>query len=134
MMRRAGAAASVPDTMSTRQPVPLTANVARTESDLLINHMWGWFWFVSSLIWPRVCLLTFWIFGVHFLGDAFPHWVIPVAGFFVLPWTTMVYALMWGLTSGGVFGYEWIFVGLAVLADLWTWAGGLSLVRSFLRG
>jgi hypothetical protein len=121
--------------MSARPPVPLTANVSRTESDLLITHMWGWFFFVSAIFWPRVCLLTFWIFGNHFLGDAFAHrWWIPVAGFFLMPWTTMVYALMWGFTSDGVFGFEWIFVGLAVLTDLWTWAGGRSLLRGLFRG
>jgi hypothetical protein len=111
-------------------PVPLTADVARREPNTLVDHMWGWFFLVSSLFWPRICLLTFWIFGDHFLRDAFDgKWAIPIAGFFLMPWTTMVYALMWGFTSDGVFGFEWFFVGLAVLTDLATWAEGRRLFR-----
>ena len=82
-----------------QNPRPLTANVSRSQSDQLVTHWYGWFFVVSSLFWPRICLLGFWIFG-SFMADAFNHsWVLQVAGFLILPWTTMVYALMWGLTS-----------------------------------
>ncbi len=119
--------------MPTNPMTPLTANVPRSQSDELVTHWYGWFLFVSSLFWPRLCLLGFWIFG-HFMDDAFDDsWVIQVVGFLVLPWTTMVYALMWALTSDGVFGWEWICVGLALLVDLVTWVLGRSLFQG-LRG
>ena len=115
--------------MTHMPPTPLTANVSRSESDLLVTHWYGWFFLVSSLFWPRICLLTFWIFG-SFMADAFDHsWVLQVAGFIVLPWTTVAYALMWGLTSDGVFGWEWICVGVALLLDLATWGEGRRLIR-----
>jgi hypothetical protein len=49
-------------------------------------------------------------------------WVVWFAGFFVLPWTTITYAMMWGIYSDRVFGVEWVFVGLAFLLDLLTWS------------
>jgi len=111
-------------------PPLLTANVPRSQSDQLVAHWYGWFFFASSLLWPRVCLLGFWIFG-SFMADAFDHsWVLQVAGFLVLPWTTMVYALMWGVASDGVIGWEWICVGAALLLDLITWGLGRRLFRS----
>jgi hypothetical protein len=115
-------------------PPRLSANVPRSQSDALATHWYGWFFFVSSLLWPRLCLLGFWIFG-SFMADAFDHsWVLPVAGFLVLPWTTMVYALMWGAASDGVVGWEWACVGAALLLDLITWGEGRRLTRGLRRG
>jgi hypothetical protein len=120
---------SIGRAMTQNPMTPLTANVTRSESDLLVTHWYGWFFFVSSVFWPRICLLGFWIFG-SFMADAFDHsWVVQVVGFVVFPWTTMAYALMWGLTSDGVFGWEWICVGVAVLLDLLTWGEGRRLLR-----
>jgi hypothetical protein len=77
---------------------------------------------VASLwFWPRLFILGFVIFSRQ-IGDAFSSWVIWVAGFFVLPWTTITYAMMWGIYSDRVFGVEWVFVGLAFLLDLLTWS------------
>jgi len=124
---------SIRPTMSTKPTTPLTANVSRSESAQLVTHWYGWFFLVSSLFWPRVCIVTFWIFG-HFMNDAFhDSWIIQVAGFIFLPWTTMFYALMWGLTSDGVFGWEWIVVGVALLFDLGTYLLGRDLIRGLSR-
>jgi hypothetical protein len=134
MMPREGRRCSIRQAM-TNSMTPLTADVPRSQSDAqLATHWYGWFFLVSSLFWPRICLLTFWIFG-HFMDDAFDDsWVVQVLGFIVLPWTTMTYALMWGLTSDGVFGWEWICVGVALMIDLITYALGRSLVRGLSRG
>jgi|SRR3954449_8341482 hypothetical protein len=86
----------------------------------------GWLLFVSSLFWPRLFILGFWIFGSQ-LGRAFDSWVVPVIGFVVAPWTTVAYAFMWGVSSDKVAGIEWLVVAAAVLADLLTWAGGRRL-------
>jgi len=44
-------------------------------------------------------------------------------GFFLLPWTTLAYALLWA-SSDGVLGIEWFFVALAFLVDVGAFAGG----------
>jgi hypothetical protein len=75
----------------------------------------------SLHFWPRLFILGFAIFSWGLLIDAFSGWVVWVAGFFLLPWTTITYMTMWGIYSDRVYGVEWVFVGLAVLLDLFTW-------------
>jgi hypothetical protein len=58
------------------------------------------------------------------IGDAFDGWLVPVLGFFLLPWTTLAYALMWSSGANGVFGFEWFIVVLAFLFDLASWSEG----------
>ena len=77
---------------------------------------------LSLLILPRIFILGFAIFSWKILIDAFSGWVVWVAGFFLLPWTTITYMMMWGISSDGVFGVEWVFVVGAFLLDLLTWS------------
>ena len=42
---------------------------------------------------------------------------MPFLGFFLLPWTTLAYALMWS-SSDGVVGFEWFIVVLGFLFDV----------------
>ena len=58
------------------------------------------------------------------IGDAFDSWIVPVLGFFLLPWTTLAYALMWGAGTNGVHGFEWFIVAIAFLFDLGSWTEG----------
>jgi hypothetical protein len=88
----------------------------------------AWTILLGLAFWPRLWIVGFWIFGRQ-LGDAFSSWVIPAIGFVVLPWTTLIYAFMWGITSDGVSGWEWFAVGIAFLVDLLFWAWGRSTLR-----
>ena len=82
-----------------------------------------------ALVSPRLALFLLWIFG-DLLSRAFSSWVIPLLGFFLLPWTTLAYAAFWDWGPGHhVVGYEWIFVGLAVVVDLSSYAGGRAARR-----
>jgi hypothetical protein len=67
---------------------------------------------------PRVWIIAFWIFGGQ-LGDAYSSWIIPAVGFVVAPWTTLLYAWMWAISSNSVNGWEWIPVAVGALLDLW---------------
>jgi hypothetical protein len=69
-----------------------------------------------ALISPRLALFVIWLFS-DLLSGAFDSWLVPLLGFFLLPWTTLAYALMWG-SSDGVEGFEWFIVILAFLFDL----------------
>jgi len=42
---------------------------------------------------------------------------VPFLGFFLLPWTTLAYAVMWS-SSDGVTGFEWFIVVLGFLFDV----------------
>jgi hypothetical protein len=77
---------------------------------------------------PRLWILGFWIFGGQ-LGDAFSSWIIPAAGFIVAPWTTLLYAWMWAISSEAVTGWEWMAVGFGFLLDVWFLAVVARLLR-----
>ena len=71
---------------------------------------------------PRIFILGFAIFSRQILIDAFSGWVVWVVGFFLLPWTTITYMMMWGISSDRVSGVEWVFVAGAFVLDLITWS------------
>jgi hypothetical protein len=76
-----------------------------------------------ALISPRLALFFIWIFS-DMLSRAYDSWILPVLGFFLLPWTTLAYAVMWDVGSHGVHGFEWFIVILAFLFDLGSYAQG----------
>jgi hypothetical protein len=76
-----------------------------------------------ALISPRLALFAVWLF-TDWLGEAYDDWILPVLGFFLLPWTTLAYAAMWVAGSDRVSGFEWFIVILAFLFDLASWAQG----------
>ena len=58
------------------------------------------------------------------LSRAFEGWFVPFLGFFLLPWTTLAYAVMWSAGTNGVNGFEWFIVILAFVIDLGSYARG----------
>lgn len=77
-----------------------------------------------ALVSPRLALIVLWIFG-DLLSRAFDSWLLPLIGFFVLPWTTLTYAALWDWSSGHhVHGIDWFFVGLAFIVDATSVIGG----------
>ena len=58
------------------------------------------------------------------LSRAFDSWLLPLLGFFLLPWTTLAYAVMWKSGVNDVSGFEWFIVILGFVADLGSYAGG----------
>jgi hypothetical protein len=70
-----------------------------------------------ALISPRLALFAIFLFS-DLLSRAFDGWFLPFIGFFLLPWTTLVYALMWSYGTNEVVGFEWFIVALAFLADI----------------
>jgi hypothetical protein len=81
----------------------------------------GCFVALIALISPRLALFFILLFSGGWLSDAFDGWVLPVLGFFLLPWTTLAYVVMWQITPG-VEGFEWFIVIFAFFADLAAYA------------
>ena len=74
-----------------------------------------------ALLSPRLAILAIWIFS-DLLSRAFDSWIVPFLGFFLLPWTTLAYAAMWGAGTDEVSGFEWFIVILAFVVDLGSYA------------
>lgn len=71
---------------------------------------------------PRLALFFIFLFS-DLLSRAFDSWLVPFLGFFLLPWTTLAYAVMWSF-SNRVSGFEWFIVILAFVVDLGSYARG----------
>ena len=76
-----------------------------------------------ALISPRLALVFVAIFS-NMIDRAFDGWIVPILGFFLLPWTTLAYTLMWASGPNGVEGFEWFIVVLALLFDVASHSGG----------
>jgi hypothetical protein len=81
-----------------------------------------------ALLSPRLALFALWIFG-DLLSRAFDSWIVPLLGFFLLPWTTLAYAVMWS-SAHKVSGLEWFLVILAFGADIGAYDRGRRAQRS----
>ncbi len=77
-----------------------------------------------ALISPRLVLFLLWIFS-NVLSHAYHSWIVPPLGFFVLPWTTLAYAAFWSWAPAHhIPTIDWLFIVLAFLIDLSSYAGG----------
>jgi hypothetical protein len=77
---------------------------------------------IFGAILPRFVLLVAWTNDQSAWANLFGSPILFVAGFLLLPWTTLIYGL---LAFNGMSLLNWIFVGCAVLADLGTWGVGV---------
>ena len=76
-----------------------------------------------ALISPRLALFFLWLFS-DVLEDTYDEWIVPLLGFFILPWTTLAYAVMYVSGANEVSGFEWFIVAFAFFVDLASWFGG----------
>jgi hypothetical protein len=74
-----------------------------------------------TFISPRLALFAIFLFS-DLLSRAFDSWFVPLLGFFLLPWTTLAYAVMWSASGNEVAGFEWFIVVLAFVFDLGSYA------------
>jgi hypothetical protein len=78
---------------------------------------------LMALISPRLALFVLWLF-TDVLEDAYEEWIVPLVGFFILPWTTLAYGVMYVSGVNEVSGFEWFIVAFAFFVDLASWFGG----------
>ena len=86
-------------------------------------------WFLG----PRFAFLVFWLipWGRLKITAAFSTWFWPLLGLIFLPWTMLMYVLVYP-----IIGLDWLWLGLAVLADISAYVAGAARRRdaSFYRG
>ena len=69
---------------------------------------------------PRVALFLMWLFNDR-ISAAFGGVLLPLAGFFLMPWTTLIYVLV---SPGGLNIPDIVLLVIAAGADLGVWGGG----------
>jgi hypothetical protein len=78
-------------------------------------------WTTLVFLGPRAGILIWWLLNPLRWQATFSSFIWPLLGFLFLPWATLMYVLV---APGGVIGFDWVWLGLAVVADIGMYAGG----------
>ena len=78
------------------------------------------FFLTLIVLGPRVALFLWWFLDRARWDLVFDTYLIPVLGIVFLPWTTLMFVLV---GPDGITGIEWVWLGLGVAADLFSYAG-----------
>lgn len=77
---------------------------------------------ILVLLGPRFADAIWWLVNPALWSRAFKGaWLWPILGIIFVPWTTMMYVLVF---PGGVTGWDWLWIGLAVASDIMWYVGG----------
>jgi len=78
------------------------------------------FAFVAAAF-PRFGTILLWLARPAMVNAAFGgRWLIPIAGIIFLPFTTLMYVILWG--PMGLTGWDWFWLVLAVFIDISHWS------------
>src|SRR5215217_5438218 len=76
-------------------------------------------------LFPRLALLILWIARPVLVTAAFNTFLLPLLGIIFLPFTTLIYVIVY--TPGvGLIGFDWFWVILAVLLDISHWTASYT--------
>ncbi len=83
---------------------------------------------------PRLGTLFIWLARPNLFSAAFGgSWVLPILGIIFLPFTTLMYVILWspgiGLTS-----WDWFWVVMAVVIDVMHWSSTTYYNRNRIPG
>lgn len=70
---------------------------------------------------PRVVLILAWIFGRRWDAVWGGNWFWPLLGIILAPYTTIMYLLVWS-PGLGIYGWDWMWIGMGVVLDVLKWA------------
>ena len=70
---------------------------------------------------PRVAFLLWWVFQPVRINATFSTFIWPLLGVLFIPWTTIMYVVVF---PGGITGFDWLWLGLALAVDIGTYVGG----------
>jgi hypothetical protein len=86
---------------------------------------------VLVILGPRIGILIWWLADQLRWSAAFDTFIWPLLGFIFVPWTTLVYVAVF---PGGIDGFDWVWLGLGLLTDIFSYAGGGYTNRDRMRG
>lgn len=73
---------------------------------------------------PRLAFLIYWLIAPLRVTTVFNTFIWPLLGLIFLPWTTLMYVLVFPIVS-----FDWVWLGLALLADIAGYAAGAARRR-----
>jgi hypothetical protein len=76
---------------------------------------------ILLLLGPRSVIVIWWLVQPLRWDATFDSLIVPFLGFLFLPWTTLMYVIV---APGGLVGLDYLWMGLAVLADITSYGGG----------
>ncbi len=80
------------------------------------------FFTIMVFLGPRVAGIIWWLVRPVQWQAAFNgSWLWPVLGLLFLPWLTLMYVIV---APGGIVGFDWVWLALALVADLASYGGG----------
>ena len=68
---------------------------------------------------PRIVLILAWIFGRRWDLVWQGNWILPLLGIILVPYTTIMYLLVW--SPAGLSGFDWVWLGLGLILDIMKW-------------
>ena len=78
--------------------------------------------FLTSLVifGPRLAFLIYWLIpeGQLRINLAFDTWIWPLLGLLFLPWTTLMFVLVFPVTD-----FDWVWIAFAFVIDLASYGG-----------
>jgi hypothetical protein len=83
------------------------------------------------LLGPRAVIVIWWLVQPLRWSTAFDTFIVPFLGLLFVPWTTLMYVLV---QPGGVEGFDFVWLGIAVVVDVGQWVGGAWGNRERLQG
>src|SRR5262245_8742144 len=96
-----------------------------TSADRKERHPMGCLLAIFAGAFPRIALIIFWLARPDRMDAIFTSFVWPVLGIIFLPFTTLIYVLLWQFPQG-VTGWDWLWIAIAFLLDISHWAATAS--------
>ena len=80
---------------------------------------------------PRLAILVWWLIAPVYVGAAFDNWLLTLLAWLFIPWTVLMYLIVY---PGGVVGFDWVILILGILADVASYSGGVWGNRKAIPG
>ena len=85
-------------------------------------------------IFPRLGTLFIWIARPAMFNAAFKgSWFWPILGIIFLPFTTLMFVILWS-PGIGLYGWDWFWIVMAVVIDLMHWSSTAYQNRNYIPG
>ncbi len=80
---------------------------------------------------PRFAILVWWLIRPVYVGAAIESWLLTLLAWLFLPWTVLMYLIVY---PNGITGFDWVWLILGIVADVASYSGGFYGNRNAVPG